>query len=73
MLKLSLTPGEYLTIGDDIVVQLYRSTDGRSYLAIDAPREVPVVRGSVLEREGGQRPAHLLDVQPKGQRSEFPV
>lgn len=25
MLKLSLTPGEYLTIGEDIVVQVYRS------------------------------------------------
>lgn len=37
MLKISLTPGEYLTIGDNIVVQLYRSEGGRSYLAIDAP------------------------------------
>ena len=73
MLKLSLTPGEYLTIGDNVVVQLYRSTDGRSYLAIDAPREIPVVRGSVLEREGGQRPARLLDVQPKGHQSELPI
>ena len=57
MLKISLTQGEYLTIGDNIVVQLYRSEGGRSYLAIDAPREIPIVRGAVLEREGGQRPS----------------
>ena len=59
MLKISLTPGEYLTIGDNIVVQLYRSEGGRSYLAIDAPREIPIARGEVLERDGGQRPACL--------------
>ncbi len=73
MLKLSLTPGEYLTIGDGIVVQLYRMEGGRSYLAIDAPRDVPIVRGSVLEREGGQRPEHLVNVPPKGHRSDFPM
>ena len=43
MLKLTLTPGEYLTIGDDVVVQLYRSEGRRAYLAIDAPKEVPVL------------------------------
>ena len=73
MLKLSLTPGEYLTIGDNVVVQLYRSTDGRSYLAIDAPREVSVVRGAVLEREGGKRPQRLAQVPPKGHKSDLPI
>ena len=73
MLKLSLTPGEYVTIGEDIVVQLYRSENGRSYLAINAPREIPVLRGTVLEREGGQRPNRLLKVPPKGHRSLGPI
>ena len=59
MLKLSLTPGEYLTIGEDIVVQVYRAENGRSYIAIDAPREVPVVRGAVRERQGAPKPAKL--------------
>ena len=71
MLKISLTQGEYLTIGDGVVVQLYRSEGGRAYLAIDAPREVPIVRGAVLEREGGQRPPRVKEV-PKGHRSELP-
>ncbi len=44
MLKLSLAPGEYLTIGENVVVQVYRAENGRTYLAIDAPREVPIVR-----------------------------
>lgn len=73
MLKLSLTPGEYLTIGENIVVQVYRSESGRAYLAIDAPREVPVVRGAVREREGGQRPDKLAQARPKGHRSLNPV
>lgn len=59
MLKLTLTPGEYLTIGDDVVVQLYRSEGKRAYLAIDAPREVPVLRGAVAEREGAAPPKKL--------------
>ena len=66
MLKLSLTPGEYLTIGEDIVVQVYRSEGGRTYLAIDAPREIPIVRGAVRERQGGQRPKKLAQAPPRG-------
>lgn len=73
MLKLSLAAGEYLTINGTIVVQVYRAENGRSYLAIDAPRDIPVVRGTVLEREGGQRPQHLAKVPPKGQRQEMPT
>ena len=59
MLKLTLLPDEYLVIGDNTVVQLARIAGGRADLAIDAPRTVPIVRGAVLEREGGQRPACL--------------
>ena len=59
MLKLTLLPDEYLMIGDSIVVQLSRVAGGRADLAIDAPRTVPIVRGVVLERDGGQRPACL--------------
>ena len=56
MPKLSLLPEEYLTINGNIVVQLTRVAGGRAYVAIDAAREIPIVRGSVLEREGGKRP-----------------
>ena len=59
MLKLTLLPDEYLTINGDIVVQLKRVAGGRADVAVDAPREMPVVRGTLLERQGGERPACL--------------
>ncbi|MDE7219941.1 MAG: carbon storage regulator [Oscillospiraceae bacterium] len=73
MLKLSLTPGEYLAIGENVVVQLSRCEGGRAYLSIDAPREIPIVRGAVLEREGGQRPPQLMPGTPKGHKSDLPL
>ena len=45
MLKLSLLPEEYLTINGDIVIQLSRVAGGRAFLAIEADRTVPVIRG----------------------------
>ena len=66
MLKLTLLPEEYLTINDNIVVQLMRVAGGRADLAIAAPRSFPVVRGAVLERNGGQRPACLAP--PSGKK-----
>lgn len=60
MLKLSLTPGEYLKVGDDVIIQLYKTDGKRSFLAIQAPRDVPILRGAVVEREGAPRPKGLL-------------
>ena len=65
MLCLTLLPGEYLTIGSDVVVQLDRMSGDHCKLAIHAPREVPILRGEVLERQGGQRPACVKDVSPR--------
>ncbi len=59
MLHLHLKQEEYFTIGDDITVKV-KSVEGKqTYLVIDAPREIPIVRGTVLERCGGRRPACL--------------
>ena len=68
MLKLSLLPEEYLTINGDIVIQLSRVAGGRAYLALEADRSVPIVRGEVLERQGGQRPACLSPASGKTAR-----
>ena len=67
MLKLTLLPEEYLTINDSVVIQLKRVAGGRADLAIDAPREFPILRGTVLERSGGQRPGCLAP--PTGKRA----
>ena len=61
MLCLNLNQGEYMTIGDDVVVQLDHVTGDRCKLVIHAPREVPIRRGEVLERTGGQLPQCVYD------------
>ncbi len=71
MLCLALNQGEYMTIGSDVVIQLDRITGDRCKLVIQAPREIPVVRGKVLEREGGERPDCIFDA-PRYHRKEIP-
>lgn len=64
MLSLQLKSGEYLTIGEDIAVQIFQA--GSSFrVAVKAPREVPIVRGEVLERQGEDRPDGLHTRRPK--------
>lgn len=61
MLCLNLNQGEYITIGDDVVVQMDRIAGDRCKLMVQAPKEISVVRGKVLERNGGQRPDCVVD------------
>ena len=61
MLSLQLKSGEYLTIGDDIVVQVFEQ-GGAIRVAVKAPRELPILRGEVHD---GQRPDGLLRQRPK--------
>ncbi|MGI6226150.1 MAG: carbon storage regulator, partial [Peptococcales bacterium] len=42
-------PGEYIVIGDSIIVKVVRSENGDLRLAIDAPKEVSIVRGEIFE------------------------
>ena len=49
MLVLGRKPGEYVRIGDDIIVKVVRSEDGDLRLAIDAPKDITIVRGEVYE------------------------
>lgn len=61
MLCLSLLPGEYLTIGENVVLLFDQMSGERCKLVVNAPREIPVVRGTVLERGGAQRPDCVID------------
>lgn len=64
MLLPPLKSGEYLTIGDGIAVQIFRS--GSSFrVSVRAPREVPIVRGEIREREGAVRPGGLRAAGPR--------
>ena len=63
MLSLQLKSGEYLTIGDDIVVQVFEQ-GGTIRVAVKAPRELPILRVEVHERDV-ERPDGLLRQRPK--------
>lgn len=51
MLVLGRKPGEYVMIGENIRVEVVKSKEGDLRLAIDAPRDVKIVRGEIYERE----------------------
>lgn len=51
MLVLGRKPGEYIVIDDKIKVKVVKSDDGHLRLAIDAPREISIVRGEVYEQQ----------------------
>ena len=61
MLFLQLKTGEYMTIGDDEIVQLNDVSGNHCKLMVEAPREVPVMRGELLERAGAERPECVME------------
>lgn len=62
MLFLQLKSGEYLTIGENIAVQVFRDGSERIRVAVKAPREIPVLRGELRERAGTERPDGLIEL-----------
>ena len=64
MLSLMLKSGEYLTIGENIVVQITEKSGGGFQVSVQAPREIPIVRGELLDR-AGQRPDGFSPQKPK--------
>lgn len=67
MLNLNLKEGEYITIGDDIVVQAF-PFGSQTQVLIDAPRELTILRGKLLERSGDAKPGAVID----GYRKQTP-
>ena len=52
MLKLTLKPGEYIDIGENIKVIFSGGSANNIHLLVDAPREVNIVRSSVKKAAG---------------------
>lgn len=50
MLNLTIKPGEYFTIGEDIRVVFLGGTANNYKVMVDAPRSYDIVRGRVLEK-----------------------
>ena len=65
MLRISMKIGQYFIVGDNTVVQFDNLTGERAQMTINAPREVPILRGEVLEREGKPRPACVMEKSPR--------
>lgn len=50
MLRLTLSTEEYLMLGDDIKIVFLGGTGKHLRIMIDAPREVDILRSSLLEK-----------------------
>lgn len=51
MLRMSVAQEEYLMIGDDIKIVFLGGTGRHMRIMIDAPREINIVRSSVIEKQ----------------------
>lgn len=71
MLCLTISPGDYVTIGDNIVLQFDHMTGSSFDLVIQAPREIPILRGEVRERGGGTRPDCVFE-KSRWKKAEIP-
>ncbi|WP_141503274.1 carbon storage regulator [Paenibacillus luteus] len=60
MLVLGRKPGEYVVINEKIIVKVVKSKDGLLRLAIDAPRDIQIMRGELFEE---QKHSSLLESQ----------
>lgn len=67
MLNLTVKPGEYFMIGDEIKVAFVGGTANNARILIDAPRDYNIVRGKVLERAAANR-----GEQVSGKREFYP-
>ena len=70
MLCLNLATGEYMTVGENVVIQVDHISGDSCKLRIQAPREISILRGEVLERNGGERPDCVSD-GPRRHRKEI--
>ena len=70
MLSLQLKTGDYMTIGKEVVVQLDHISGDRCKLMVQAPKDMAILRGEVLERTGGERPECVFD-GPRRHRQEI--
>lgn len=54
MLVLGRKPGEYVVINEKIIVKVIKSDDGHLRLAIDAPQNIKIIRGELLQADSSQ-------------------
>lgn len=52
MLKITVSPGEFLMIGEDIKIIFCGGEKNHIPIAVEAPREKSIIRSSAVERRG---------------------
>ena len=62
MLKLTLGPGDFLQIGDNVRVIFTRAQNGYIHLMVDALREINIARSTAMEKHG---------TLPKGVKAKY--
>ncbi len=65
MLILRRKEGETLLIGDDIKIMVMDTSDGGVRLAIDAPKEIPILRGELVRAMDANRDAANEEARPQ--------
>jgi len=60
MLCISMKVGDYFTVGKDTVIQFDDLVGERARMMITAPREIPILRGELVEKTG-ERPDCVLE------------
>ncbi|MGO4182900.1 carbon storage regulator [Paenibacillus sp. FSL A5-0031] len=48
MLVLGRKPGQYIVINEKIIIKVIKSEEGHLRLAIEAPKDISIVRGELL-------------------------
>ena len=51
MLKLTLKPGDYISIGEEVKVVFSGGSKNNIHVLVDAPREMNIERNSALRKE----------------------
>ncbi len=65
MLILRRRTGESLVIGENVRITVIDSSDGAVRLAIDAPKEIPILRSELLQAADANRDAANEQVRPE--------
>jgi hypothetical protein len=70
MLVLKCDRGDWIRIGENCYVQIVADGLGNTRLAVTAPRDVRVMRGTVDERDGRPIPEFLLGIRERVQADQ---
>ncbi len=70
MLNLSVRPGEYLMVGENVKIVFVGGTGNNIHLMIEAPREVNIVRSRAAEKAGTAGPSPYSKKTPVSDKAQ---